>query len=151
MKVVVMSQTRWPREGRLVGLVTLLFLAAMEGSGRAQQEEVVAAGKREYQWYCEFCHGAQGKGDGPMVQDLVVKPADLTQIRKRNGGQYPLWRLYRIIEGREAVKGHGGGAMPLWGPVFARQEGATDPDLQEQGVRGRILSLVYYLESIQEE
>lgn len=151
MKAVVTNEARWRREGRLVGLVTLLFLAALGSSGLAQREEVVAAGKREYQWSCEFCHGAQGKGDGPMVQHLVIKPADLTQISKRNGGQYPFWRMYRIIDGREAVKGHGGGAMPLWGRVFARQEEATDPHLQDQGVRGRILSLVYYLESIQDE
>jgi mono/diheme cytochrome c family protein len=37
--------------------------------------------------YCASCHGADGKGDGPMAKSLKVKPADLTRIAARNGGR----------------------------------------------------------------
>jgi mono/diheme cytochrome c family protein len=116
----------------------------------AQQEDIVAAGKREFHGHCAVCHGLGGKGESVMttLNLLTVKPADLTQLRKKNTGQFPFWRVYRIIDGREDVKGHGTRAMPIWGKVFLQQEGDTLAD--ETRAMGRILALVYYLQSIQE-
>jgi mono/diheme cytochrome c family protein len=37
-----------------------------------------AAGKPVYQQYCQDCHGASGRGDGPAAAGLSVKPLDLT-------------------------------------------------------------------------
>jgi hypothetical protein len=78
---------------------------------------------------------------------LTVKPADLTQISKRSNGTFPFWKTYRVIDGREEIKGHGNRDMPIWGAEF-RSESTSNPTAQTQ-VRGRILELVYYLQSLQ--
>jgi hypothetical protein len=76
----------------------------------------------------------------------ITRPADLTQIRKKNGGQFPFWRMYRVIDGREEVSGHGARDMPIWGGQFRIMQGGN-----EDAVRGRIWQLIYYLQSIQKE
>jgi len=80
---------------------------------------------------------------------LTVRPTDLTQLSKKHQGQFPFWKVYRIIDGREEVKGHGTRDMPIWGEVFIQQEGGKRVD--ESRAIGRILALVYYMQSIQEK
>ena len=36
-----------------------------------------AAGKVYYGYYCEFCHGEKGDGNGPVGESYVPRPADL--------------------------------------------------------------------------
>lgn len=86
-----------------------------------------------------------------MARLLVLQPTDLTQLRKKSQGEFPFWHVYRVIDGRELIGGHGSRAMPLWGFVFQVEEGANGSLSQEDVVRGRIRQLVYYLESIQEK
>jgi len=114
----------------------------------AQEQVVLTSGKLEYQDYCAACHGPAGKGNGPMSELWKKPPADLTQLSKKNNGQYPFWRVYRTIDGREEVVAHGPRAMPVWGAHFLMQEGGAP--LDEHTVLGRILALVYYVESLQE-
>ena len=73
----------------------------------AQEDEIIAGGKIKYQHYCANCHGARGKGDGEMAASMVFKPANLTHLSKQNKGEFPFWRVYRAIDGRELVRGHG--------------------------------------------
>jgi hypothetical protein len=73
-----------------------------------------------------------------------VKPSDLTQLARRNGGMFPSARAGRIIDGRE-VGAHGNPDMPIWGEVFKRSSG-----LDAEAVRARIRAIVEYLESLQE-
>lgn len=113
----------------------------------AQEAEVAAAGKPSFEHYCAVCHGREAKGDGPAMNLLTIKPADLTQMSKRNNGTFPFWKTYRVVDGREEIKGHGNRDMPIWGAEF-RSEAAGSTTAQTQ-VRGRILELVYYLQSIQ--
>lgn len=117
----------------------------------AQEDEIIAGGKIKFTQYCANCHGVSGKGDGSFGKMLAIKPADLTQVSKRNGGEFPFWSVYRMIDGREEVRGHGVRAMPLWGFVFQMEEGTHPSPYQEDLVRGRIWQLVYFLESIQEK
>ena len=114
----------------------------------AQEQVVLTSGKLEYQDYCAACHGPAGKGNGPMSELWKKPPADLTQLSKKNNGQFPFWRVYRTIDGREEVVAHGPRAMPVWGAHFLMQEGGAP--LDEHTVLGRILALVYYVESLQE-
>ena len=69
--------------------------------GWAQEDEIIAGGKIKYQQYCANCHGATGKGDGEMAALMVFKPTNLTQLSKQNKGEFPFWRVYRAIDGRE--------------------------------------------------
>ena len=97
-----------------------------------------------YQAYCAACHGADGKGGGPMAQSLKVKPSDLTHISSRNGGKFPLTKIERIISGEQALPaGHGTRDMPLWGPIFSQI--AWDQDLG----RVRVDNLARHLKDMQ--
>src|SRR5215510_10143184 len=142
------------RQIALGGVLATAFLWLTLGRGLAQQQEateekeVAAAGRPIYEQYCASCHGRGGKGDGGAISLLTIKPADLTQLSKRNGGTYPFWQVYGTIDGRKETKGHGTSDMPIWGQEFRQEAGGGA--LAQSQVRGRILELVYYLESIQE-
>lgn len=134
--------------------------AAVTLGGVAQAEEDTI-GADEYRISCLSCHGVGGRGDGPLARYLTVKPTDLTQLAKNNGGQYPnlkagaypFLRVYQVIDGRADVAVHGDRAMPVWGNRYlADQPGGVAPygGVYEKVVRGRILELVYYIQSIQQ-
>ena len=82
-----------------------------------------------------------------MAELLRAVPADLTQLKKKNGGQFPFWRIYGTIDGREEVMAHGTRTVPVWSAHFLTEAGGQP--LDEHRAMGRILALVYYLESIQ--
>jgi len=140
-----------PGQPLLIGLILVsVFLLSTE-SIFAQEDEIIAGGKGKYAQYCAACHGPLAKGDGTLATMLKVRPANLTQLSKSNNGQFPFWRVYRIIDGREEVRGHGSREMPLWGQIFQIEESASKAPYQADLVRGRIWQLVYFLESIQEK
>jgi mono/diheme cytochrome c family protein len=47
----------------------------------ALSDGILAKSKAAYQENCVQCHGASGKGDGPMAGMLKERPADLTNPR----------------------------------------------------------------------
>jgi mono/diheme cytochrome c family protein len=122
-------------------------MLAPAGAQTSPEQEVTAAGKPVFEQYCATCHGRDAKGGGVASNLLTVKPADLTMISKNNNGTFPFWRMYGVVDGREEIKGHGTRDMPIWGAEF-RMQAASSMTAQSQ-VRGRILELVYYLQSIQ--
>jgi mono/diheme cytochrome c family protein len=132
-------------------MMLVLWLATPPGAALAQQEDIAAVGHREFRHACAVCHGLGGKGESVMTifNVLTVRPPDLTQLSKKHQGQFPFWQVYRIIDGREEVKGHGTRDMPIWGEAFRQPEGGQR--VEETRAIGRILALVYYLQSIQEK
>ncbi|MGE0821132.1 MAG: cytochrome c [Candidatus Binatia bacterium] len=137
-----------------VRLVVLLALSVPATDVVAQEQDevlqvVVDAGRREFQRSCASCHGEDAKGNGPVAAMLWEKPADLTQMSARHGGVFLFWRTYEKISGEDEVviRGHGTREMPIWGERFRFDRNAGDGE--KAGVRGRILSLVHYLQSIQ--
>jgi mono/diheme cytochrome c family protein len=136
------------RASRGVLVVSLVVVLGMlRGTSGAQQEDVAEAGKLSYRHYCAVCHGLDGKGNGDMAKVLKVKPADLTQLSAKTDGIFLFWDVYRAIDGRKEIWGHGPRDMPIWGTVL-KHEAAPDigADLQAYA---RLLEIVYYLESIQ--
>jgi mono/diheme cytochrome c family protein len=99
-------------------------------------------GSRLFRTHCANCHGASGRGDGPLADHLRHTPPDLTQFTARNGGVFPRERVYRIVDGRD-VASHGDREMPVWGDVFTDTRGASS-------VKARIDAIVRYLEGIQQ-
>ena len=45
--------------------------------------ENLARGKVYYEYYCVFCHGDKGDGNGPVGESYVPKPADLRSEKIR--------------------------------------------------------------------
>jgi mono/diheme cytochrome c family protein len=101
------------------------------------------AGQDLFREYCAVCHGSDAKGTGPAAAALKVKPADLTQISRKNSGKYPESRVQRVINGEDEMTAHGSRDMPVWGPIF-RHMGSNE----DQGAV-RIYNLVKYVEQIQ--
>jgi len=137
---------------RLLFCTAALFIGwiwPFSTTARAQEMEVIAGGEIEYQRYCAICHEVDGKGQGLMTKLLTIPPANLTQLTKKNGGKFPFWQVYRVIDGREEIRGHGTREMPIWGARFEAAAGGNDSGARSQ-VAGQILSLVFYLQHLQE-
>jgi mono/diheme cytochrome c family protein len=126
-------------------------LAAAEGAQLAFPQDV-GAGQAEYMIACAACHGETGKGDGPIAGLLNIETPDLTMLASANGGAFPYDMTLQTIDGRNALRAHGS-AMPVWGTRYfltvVKSEG-YDPAQAELLAKGRMLSLVEYLRSIQE-
>ena len=103
---------------------------------------------------CASCHGAEGKGDGEIADLFKVRPRSLSQLSRENGGEFPFDLVYQTLKATSKVKGHGETAMPVWGDYFMAEEVLDDPDIDEREsfiALGRMLSVVYYIETLQEE
>jgi len=133
----------------------LLALILVAGTGRAVFAQDQDVGQANFRMSCASCHGAEGKGNGPVSSQLKVPPPDLTVLAKKNNGVFPVSGVYEIIDGRQAVIAHGTRDMPIWGFQYSleqRVQGnpatAIDPD---PIVRMRILSIIDYLSRIQQK
>ena len=140
---------------RVASYLSALVAVACLGTPAMAQGDDLAAGRAEYRISCEGCHGASGKGDGEVAPLLTVKPADLTQLAKKNDGKYPFLKVFQTIDGRAVVKGHGVAPMPIWGNRYKDEavEGAIEPYNSysaEPIIRARILELTYFIQSLQE-
>jgi mono/diheme cytochrome c family protein len=139
---------------KCVKLGSLLIAAAVGSSlaGASWAESRSEMGKQEYESNCLSCHGAGGRGDGYFAQYLKLPVPDLSTIAKRNGGVFPTDRMIEIIDGRQALKGHGPRNMPIWGTTYTEKAAnyyrgqAYD---SEQFVRVRVLALTDYLYQLQ--
>lgn len=111
-------------------------------------------GEKEYRQSCAACHGEEGIGDGLIAGKITPAPPNLQHIAERAGGRFPLVRVYEIIDGREVLKAHDSPDMPIWGKRFnAEAESELQPKanrvMLEMITATRIMSLVFFLESIQ--
>lgn len=127
---------------------TIAVLSALAlGAGLAQAQDPA---EEEYMQACAACHGETGVGDGPLADLMTVPMPNLTQLSAANDGEFPMQSVIQVIDGRTGVRGHGY-PMPVWGDRFKAQ---AVPDAGEYGaeliVRGRVLSIAYFLESIQQ-
>lgn len=122
-----------------------LLLPGLAAPAAAQEYRQVTPAATVFSTYCASCHGTSARGDGPLASNMIKKPANLTEIAQRNGGKFPSEMVFRTIDGRQPVRGHGGPDMPVWGDAFSRSREAGDADR----VKAVIQSLVDYLDSIQ--
>ncbi|TIS62472.1 cytochrome c [Mesorhizobium sp.] len=130
----------------------ILIAAAFAGLAfSAAGAQDVGNGKAEYMNSCAVCHGPEGKGDGPLADELLKRPAVLTHLSKQNGGEFPYWRVFAVIDGRYVVPEHGERDMPVWGRQFipgdARKYGANAGEIV---TRERIHELAGYVQTLQQ-
>lgn len=117
-------------------------------AGSAWPADFVSLSGRElYDRFCASCHGAEGRGDGPVSSSLKIEVPDLTLLARRSGGSYPRDRVVRIIDGRYIIGAHGSRTMPVWGEDFSRAE-LGDPNA-EQATQVVIDRLADYVAQLQ--
>jgi mono/diheme cytochrome c family protein len=137
----------------LIGAVFACAASIALAQGKPQARFDIGA--LEYKSSCGACHGLTGKGDGPYKVYLTLKsPTDLTTLAKRNGGVFPVQRIYEMIDGRQMDPAHGSRDMPVWGQHYKAEGNAyfaevPGPYDTEAFVRTRILALVDYLHRLQ--
>jgi mono/diheme cytochrome c family protein len=142
----------------------LLIAAILIGTNASVQAQDLDQGQTEFLSKCAECHGADGKGAGPMSSKPKSKPADLTTLARRNNGVFSPDAIAATVDGRSAI-GHRAVDMPIWGcrqgPPPGPQSKAYEPkpidsllDMPcdpEEVIRKRILEIVDYLGRIQEK
>lgn len=127
-----------------------LFCVASVSANAA--EKMSDMGKREYVNSCAVCHGADGKTSTQAAEFLKLVPPDLSTLAKRNGGVFPMARVYETIDGRMNVKAHGSRDMPVWGQRYSVEAAPEYDDYSHNAevfARSRILSLIDYLYRLQ--
>lgn len=130
--------------------IALLF-ATTAAAGKGQFVDVTPtfvppsmSGRDIFRYYCATCHGRDGRGKGPVADELKTKPADLTRLAADNGGPFPLERVKAFVtHGRPDPPAHGSPDMPVWGPIFQ----SLDPS--DAIARARIDNVVAYINSLQ--
>jgi mono/diheme cytochrome c family protein len=148
------NMTKHVRKWVMVASITVSFSAV----ALAQDLD---AGKLEFQSSCATCHGIDGKGKGPLSEQLRVAPADLTVLAKKNDGVFPVNAVYETIYGIKRIIAHGPPDMPIWGfRYFARNTapGSKKPDHYvelssdlDAIARTRMLAVIDYLNRIQQK
>jgi mono/diheme cytochrome c family protein len=121
--------------------------AALLIGSLAHAAEDVPPGEAMYRRYCGACHGPTGRGDGVASSTMRPPPTNLTEIAKQNGGTFPTMKVLHYVDGTEHVRAHGDPTMPVWGEVF-REEAVSDMTRRVE-VRGKVMEIVAYIESIQ--
>lgn len=125
------------------GVATLVLIA----TGAVAQEE---AGQAEYMVACAGCHGESAMGDGPLAHLLNIETPSLVGLSAATeDGEFPFQYVLWLVDGRNIIRAHGSD-MPVWGDRFQLSATSERGETADMVARGRILSLVYYLESIQQ-
>jgi len=140
----------------------LIIAGLTVGLARVAPAEDLDIGKSEFLASCAACHGADGKGKGPVGAQLKTPPSDLTLLAKNNGGAFPKDAVYKMIDGSKTIPAHGTREMPIWGerfdpiinlphPVDSFYWKMAGPEQSpEVVVRRRIQTVVDYLSRIQQ-
>ena len=124
----------------------VLFTVGAAAAFAADENEF---GRAMYLQYCGACHGPSGKGDGIAGTFMRPKPTDLTQIAKRDNGQFPYQDVVQVIDGTNPVRPHGDSDMPVWGEVLRAEAGS--PLGRRAEVQAKIMFIAEYLRSIQQK
>lgn len=104
-------------------------------------------GRTLFEVNCASCHGLTGKGDGPAAKSLETELKPLSTLAQRSGG-FPEDYVRQVIDGREELRAHRKGAMPVWGTYFRMRHDGIAPDASTQTI---IQFLVDYVKSLQVE
>ena len=133
--------------GRVPWLACVASVAGAFATPAAGADYLAMSGKELYAHLCESCHGATGRGEGPVAHSFNIEVPDLTLIARRQGGTFPRDRIEQIIDGRSTILAHGTRTMPVWGEELARTE-IGNPDA-ERATQLMITRLLDYVQSLQ--
>jgi mono/diheme cytochrome c family protein len=130
-------------------ILSSVLLLGILGAGPAVDETelpptYLPTGKQMYTQYCAACHGADGKGHGPLAAVLKTPPADLSTLAKRHQGKFPYEYVSSVLEFGPGFAAHGSSDMPTWGPIFRYYDKRN-----ERVVKQRIKNLSDYVATLQ--
>lgn len=149
------DSTRRSRLALLARAATFTAFAALaappaaSAQGESGADPLAQSGEKLFVRYCAICHGKDARGDGPFAGLLRAKPADLTTIAARRGGQFPAEELTQMVDGRLVPPAHGTREMPVWGRWLGESLGPGAP--HDEVARGEILAILTYLKTLQLE
>ena len=144
-----MSQgTSWMSTLRNVAVLVGAVSVCMASAGQSDQPEkldraAASRGEMTFRTYCSSCHGKEARGDGALAKDLKVEPANLTELSKRNDGEFPFEMVVETIDHGRSVRGHGTEDMPAWGDAFEMTSQT------EAEARAKMAELANFLWSVQ--
>jgi mono/diheme cytochrome c family protein len=138
------------KERLMITKLTITAAAIVLGMGIVRPISWAAEGdqgRAYYLRYCGSCHGVEGKGDGTVSRSLKVKPADLTQLQKKNKGVFPLEKVIATIDGKTRIGAHGESKMPVWGEIFEKEASAQKEPATTSAARVKVIA--EYVSTIQ--
>ena len=103
-------------------LAALVVLGSVVFFISTKPSQAPVDGRELYVRHCASCHGMGGRGDGPASKAFRRRPSDLTRVRERYRGRYPVREVMAAIDGRYPVRAHGDSTMPVWGIVFEQEK-----------------------------
>ena len=107
------------------------------------------AGAALYDQHCAVCHGADGRGKGPLAAALILQPPSLRDLSERHDG-FPTRRVVMRIDGSDPLVSHGS-PMPVYGEFFAGDDTILKTESGQPVLTSRpIVDLVAYLRGVQE-
>ncbi|NNK79260.1 MAG: cytochrome c [Litoreibacter sp.] len=138
-----------------VRMAGALLLSLGVSTPALAESEVIWAqlGAELYERRCSVCHGTEAIGDGMVGTLFRIKPPNLTTLTRDNGGVFPFLEVFQAVDGHRKIAAHGESEMPIWGDLlmdeaFLRED--FNADDARYATLGRLLSLVYFLQSIQQ-
>ena len=130
---------------RTFGVAAIAATMTLSVPAVAQDMDI---GERHFGQYCSTCHGLDAKGGGDLAEMMTTDVPDLTKLSAGNHGVFPMLKVIHIVDGRTGLRGHGG-PMPVYGALFD-EEISAGPYGAPIYTRGKILSIAYFLERVQE-
>lgn len=117
----------------LMWLVSVCAAMMLATDTYAQDEPNALIGSHLYRSYCLVCHGANGKGAGPIAKNLNLEPTDLSSE------QYRTKKVETLAAIIGDYRGQAGAGMPNWGAMLSREElldiAAYIPKITEKDLR----------------
>ena len=104
------------KQSSLYKLIFTIMFGMLFSTNAAADFSKSFEGYKVFNKYCFICHGAEGKGDGPLAAKIGTQPANLTdndRLGKRTDKE-----LTRIIEG-SAPHGPVSSDMPPWSKAIS--------------------------------
>ena len=144
-----------PEIDRLSFAIALVIGLAAEVPAVLALDEDQTAARQDFLELCADCHGEDATGNGPVARNLTKTPPDLTQIGKRAGGTFDDKAVFDWIIGLNMPTSHGTREMPIWGD-WLMDEAVDDStsleaaDVAEKEVEGRVMALVKFLKTLQD-
>ena len=97
---------------------------------------------------CASCHGKDGRGDGPVADQLTSRPPNLTTLAQRHAGTFPREYVVGVLSGQRRIRAHGTNDMPVWGQRLAPAHSPAAAAGQLEQAR-LITAITDYVDSLQ--